>query len=55
MKNGNATINKQKYKKPHCKKKKKKMFRYVKKDLVMTIKTPSSSRSLSLQEIPKRN
>ena len=36
-------------------KKKKKMFRYVKKDLVMTIKTPSSSRSLSLQEIPKRN
>ena len=35
--------------------KKKKMFRYVKKDLVMTIKTPSSSRSLSLQEIPKRN
>ena len=26
-----------------------------KKDLVMTIKTPSSSRSLSLQEIPKRN
>ena len=37
------------------KKKKKKMFRYVKKDLVMTIKTPSSSRSLSLQEIPKRN
>ena len=33
----------------------KKMVRYVKKDLVMTIKTPSSSRSLSLQEIPKRN
>ena len=36
-------------------KKKKKMVRYVKKDLVMTIKTLSSSRSLSLQEIPKRN